>query len=107
MAARLDKPWIEVSQIAVVLRGHMGVFQLADADNTVIYMGYAGGNSLQGLRGEVTQACADHPDACYFRHEITTSYLSRFRELMMVYMHDHGRLPAGNPKISLGRMSPG
>lgn len=106
MATRLDKPWCAVDQVPQLLKGHLGVFQLADAEQQVIYIGYAGGNSTFGLLGEVTQACGALPQAMYFRHEITTSYLSRFRELMMVHIHDHGVAPQENPEIKLGKLSP-
>ncbi len=44
-----------------------------------------------------------------FRYEITTSYLSRYRELLMVHAADHGAIPAGNvdTDLQLGRLSPG
>lgn len=107
MAVRLDKPWLPVADVDAVLKGHLGVFQLADADDQIILIGYAGGKSLFGLKGEVSQAIEQHAEAVAFRVEITSSYLSRFRELMMVHIADHGEPPILNEPITLGRMSPG
>ena len=107
MALRMTKPWHPGDQAQVILKGHMGVFQLADDQQQVRYIGYAGGKSLFGLKGEVTQALDEFTQAKYFRVEITTSYLSRFRELMMVHIADFGAAPQLNPPIKLGRLSPG
>jgi len=107
MGVRLDKPWLEISQVPRTLKGHLGVFQIADAQQQVIYIGYAGGKSQFGLKGAVAAAVAELDTAAYFRHEITSSYMSRFRELMMVHIHDHGGPPLANPPIKLGKLSPG
>ena len=44
----------------------MGVYQLADADGEVIFMSYAGGRSLGGLRGEITRSLAEQAHACKY-----------------------------------------
>ena len=46
------------------------------------------------------------PRACQIRIEITASYLSRYRELLMLHKAYHGELPPENPNIPLGRLSP-
>ncbi len=102
----MQKPWLPVADAGRLLKGHMGVFQLADARQQVVYIGFAGGRSVRGLRGEVTETSQRLEQAEYFRVEITTSYLSRFRELMMAHIHDHGAPPAANPDTRLGRLSP-
>ena len=87
----------------------MGVFELADAKGEVIFIGYAGGRSLFGLRGELGKLLR-HSSATQFRYEITTAYLTRYQELLMLFVADHGRLPAdneGRPLPRLGRLSPG
>jgi hypothetical protein len=107
MAVRLNKPWRELARWEE-LPGHMGVFQLADALGQVIYVGFAGGGSLFGLRGEVAAAAACLPAARSFRVEVTTAYLTRWQELLMVHKADHGLLPSGNDELpGLGRLSPG
>jgi len=106
VAIRLEKPWQELASIDG-LPGHMGVFELADAQGQVIYIGFAGGRSRFGLRGEIAAATARMPNACGFRLEVTTAYLTRWQELLMVHGADYGRLPVGNANVSgLGRLSP-
>ncbi|MCR9258998.1 MAG: hypothetical protein NXH95_04715 [Pseudomonadaceae bacterium] len=110
MAIRLTKPWIPLEEGIAGLRGHLGVFQLADAQQQIVYIGFAGGNSLFGLRGEVTAMSKEIADSAFVRVEITTAYLSRYRELMMIHIADHGILPSANKlnkqPLTLGKMSP-
>ena len=92
-----------------MLRGNLGVFQLADARQNTRYIGYAGGKSLFGLKGEVSEAIERLPEAELVRWEVTTSYLSRYKELLMLHYYDHGELPSDNPPaaaISLGQLRP-
>ncbi len=109
-AVRLDKPWRELDAANVAqLAGELGVYQLADADGRVVRIGYAGGRSLFGLRGELQAALASG-GAAKFRLEVTAQYLSRYEELLMVHMADFGSLPEGNADDAhrrLGRLSPG
>ena len=87
----------------------MGVFELANDDEEVVYVGYAGGRSLFGLRGELGHMLR-HSKATLFRYEVNTAYLTRFQELLMVFVADHGRLPLENHAEDvprLGRLSPG
>ena len=87
----------------------MGVFELADDGGEVVFIGYAGGRSLFGLRGEL-DAMRGRSRASLFRYEVNTAYLTRYQELLMVFVADHGRLPAENDAAGagwLGRLSPG
>jgi hypothetical protein len=100
---------LDMAHIAEV-GGYMGVYQLRSPDGDVVFVGYAGGRSVLGLRGELTDALAAAPArALSFRCEITTSYLSRYQELLMVHVAEHGSLPIDNPEsvADLGRLSPG
>lgn len=111
MSIRLEKPWIELSPEAVkALPGQLGVYQLADAEGRVVYIGYAGGRSLFGLRSELERALAERPaGAVRFRTEVNQQYMSRHQELLMLHVADHGSLPAVNaadPPVRLGRLSP-
>ncbi len=107
---RLEKPWRRLTAETVAdLRGELGVYQLADDGGRVLRIGYAGGRSLFGLKGELGAALAAG-EAAQFRVEVTAQYLSRYEELLMVHKADFGALPPGNAadaRRRLGRLSPG
>ena len=111
MAIRMTKPWVPLAPDAVKkLSGQLGVYQLADAKGHVVFVGFAGGRSLFGLRGEVEKALQDPPSgAAQFRVEVNQQYTTSYQELLMLHVHDHGAVPAGNlgkPLPRLGRLSP-
>ena len=107
----MTKPWIELTAERVrALPGQLGVYQLADAGGAVVYVGFAGGRSLFGLRSELEKALAERPGrATQFRYEVNQQYTSRYQELLMLHVADHGELPLVNradPPPRLGRLSP-
>lgn len=109
MSIRIEKEWLPFTgdQVARV-GGQLGVFELGSSSGAVVYIGVAGGRSLFGLRGELA-SMLDTSEADVFRYEINTAYLTRYRELLMVYMADFGRLPQENKVVDargLGRLSP-
>ena len=111
MSIRMEKPWVEMTPETVkALPGQLGVYQLADAQGRVVYIGYAGGRSLFGLRSELERALRERPGAAArFRIEINQQYMSRHQELLMLHVADHGSLPVINqadPPDRLGRLSP-
>jgi hypothetical protein len=111
MAVRMTKAWVPLTPENVrKLTGQLGAYQLGDASGAVVYIGFAGGRSLFGLRGEVEKALADPPaGATQFRVEVNQQYTTRYQELLMAHVHDHGDVPAGNrgkPLPKLGRLSP-
>lgn len=111
MAIRMTKPWVTLAPDTVkALTGQLGVYELADAAGRVVLIGFAGGRSLFGLRGEVQKALRDPPaGAVQFRVEVNQQYTTRWQELLMVHVHDHGHLPVVNqadPPPRLGRLSP-
>jgi len=107
MGVQLDKPWRDCGDLQT-LPGHMGVFELADSGGVVLFVGYAGGRSLFGLRGEIQAAVAGLPGAARYRYEVTTTYLTRYQELLMAHQAVDGALPPGNGAVAgLGRLSPG
>ena len=106
MPVRMSKDWEPIGHALGRLKGQMGVFELGDANGQVIFIGYAGGKSLHGLRGEVAAKSEELDAARIVRTEVTTAYMTRYRELLMVHQADHGRLPEANPDIKLGRLSP-
>lgn len=111
MAIRMTKAWTPLTAPNVKkLPGQLGVFQLANAAGTVVFIGFAGGRSLFGVRSEVEKALGDPPSgATQFRVEINQQYTTRYQELLMLHVHDHGAVPDGNvgkPLPRLGRLSP-
>ncbi len=107
MAVRLVKPWRPLAGLDPAgLPGQLGVFELGDAAGRVVFIGYAGGRSRFGLRSAITAAAAAVDEASRFRFEVTTAYLSRYHELLMAHVADHGDLPPANPPMTLGRLSP-
>ena len=109
MAIRVAKPWQALTSEAIAtLPGQLGVFEIADERGRVLYIGYAGGRSLFGLRSELGRARARAPDARCFRCEITMQYLTRHQELLMLHVADHGAVPEGNrgEGMRLGKLSP-
>jgi hypothetical protein len=108
---RLDKPWIALTLEAVAaLPGQLGVYQLADEEGRIVYIGFAGGRSAFGLRGELERALSARPaGAALFRYEVNQQYATRHRELLMLHVADQGTLPIANradPPARLGRLSP-
>ncbi len=106
MGIRLSKPWLPLDA-ASRLSGQLGVYQLGDDAGDVLLIAYAGGRSRFGLRGEVENARERVPAATQYRVEITTAYLTRYQELLMLHQADYGTLPTHNdPVPGLGRLSP-
>src|SRR5262245_41368146 len=105
MKLHLDKPWIELTAESVrKLPGQMGVFQLADEAGGVLYIGFAGGKSLFGLRSEIEKRIGS---AARFRYEVNNQYQTRWRELLMLHRAAHGDVPTMNqrePLPKLGRL---
>ena len=111
MSIRLEKPWRELTEAEIDrVGGELGVYQLADGEGRVIRIGYAGGRSLFGLRGELNDQRARHPGPTLrFRFEVTSQYLSRYEELLMIHKADYGALPRENASEQdrrLGRLHP-
>jgi len=104
----IDKPWTPRGHLrAKDLPGTMGVYELGDSSGEIIFVGYAGGRSLFGLRGQLTEHCSgEDPNpvirarTAAYRFEVTTSYLIRRLELLSRFHEDHGRLPVGNEAAS-------
>lgn len=100
----LKKPWEQFDAARwKELSGSMGVYELADAEGEVIYVGYAGGRSRFGLRGKISDHFGrDEPNpvirdrVARFRYEVNSMYYSRWVDLLSRFREDHERLPAGN-----------
>jgi hypothetical protein len=105
----IRSPWTEISEGAVsALHANPGVYEIADASGQTLLIGYAGGKSLFGLRGEVAKHIGD-PRAALFRVEQNMQYISRWKELLMVFRSETGALPVLNPAedgFRLGHLGP-
>jgi hypothetical protein len=112
VSIRLEKPWVDLIDKRVgQLRGELGVYQIGDERGEVVFIGYAGGRSLFGLKSELEGALERYRgQKMRFRVEVTSQYLSRCEELLMIHKHDHGEVPRDNHaerKRKLGRIEPG
>lgn len=109
MAVRLTKAWSSCDAASIdALPGQLGVFELANAQGETLYIGCADAGTLFGLRSAVRERVDLINEAVSFRVEITTAYHSRWRELLMAHVADHGSLPPHNEEVpGLGRLSPG
>ncbi|MEL0048200.1 MAG: hypothetical protein VW867_06110 [Gammaproteobacteria bacterium] len=96
MSIRLNKEWQAAAVATSRLGGSQGVYQLADQAQRIIFIGYAGGKSQFGLKGEVADALQQTPAAEFVRWEVNTAYMSRYKELLMIHLHDYGQLPVAN-----------
>jgi hypothetical protein len=110
MQVRMNKPWTLLTREGLKqLSGQLGVYQIQDAGGRIVFIGYAGGRSLFGLRGELERELASRGPGYGFRCEITMQYMTRYKELLMVHAADHQELPPDNRKWRpprLGRMHP-
>lgn len=111
MAIRMTKPWVALTPENIrKLPGQLGVFQLADEKGDVVFIGFGGGNALFGVRSELERALTERiAGATQFRIEVNQQYTTRYQELLMVHVADHGDVPSGNkgrPLPRLGRLSP-
>ena len=111
MAIRMTKPWAALTAANIKkLPGQLGVYELADDKGDIVFIGFAGGRSLFGVRSEVERAMTEKTaGATQFRVEINQQYTTRYQELLMVHVADHGEVPSGNkggPLPKLGRLSP-
>lgn len=108
MGIRLRKPWQPLTEEAVAeLSGQLGVYEIGDAAGEVARIGFAGGREPFGLRSALA-AELEAATGPLFRYEVNQQYLTRFQELLMVHVADHGCLPPDQPEpdLRLGRLSP-
>jgi hypothetical protein len=108
MELRLSKPWQALTEENVArIPGQLGVFQVADSTGKVQHIGFAGARTLFGLRSALQAELAARPPGSLFRYEVNMQYRSRYRELLMLHLADHGELPAldrATAPVNLGRL---
>jgi hypothetical protein len=106
----LSKVWRDLSEAEIqTVGGELGVYEIGDATGQTLYIGFAGGNSTFGLRGEMKRQLNIVGPGRRFRVEINMQYLSRWDELLAVHEAVHGRLPSmqGSDKPArIGRLHP-
>ena len=108
---QLTKPWIDLAPEAIAaLPAQLGVYQIGDAEGAVVRIGYAGGREPFGMRSalETELAAGTGGPGARFRHELTSGYLTRWEELLMLHQAEHGHLPPGNADrlTPVGRLRP-
>jgi formate dehydrogenase beta subunit len=71
-----------------------GVYQLLDADRTVIYI-----KGAMNLRRELGEQLKTQQKARYFMYEEEPMYTKRESELLQQYLAQHGQMPEGNREL--------
>ena len=99
----LTKPWQNATPENLERTpAALGVYEIGDADGALLYIGFAGGRSRYGLRGEITnrieqsQPHAAASDSARFRYEVNQMYLTRYVELLERELKASGGLPPKN-----------
>lgn len=99
----LAKPWQDASPENLNRTpGALGVYEIGDADGALLYIGFAGGRSRFGLRGEITSRVEQNspntgaPAGARFRYEVNQMYLTRYVELLERELKASGSLPPKN-----------
>lgn len=110
MGIRLEKAWTDLNAEAIAsLPAQLGVYQVADSQGTVLSVGFAGARHLFGMRTALQEELNLHGhQATKFRFEFTSNYRSRWDELLMLHLYDHGQLPSHQQaeESRIGRLSP-
>ncbi|MEZ5229890.1 MAG: hypothetical protein R2710_25475 [Acidimicrobiales bacterium] len=101
----LDRPWRPLDPVTIEsLPAQLGVYEIGDETGAVVKIGYAGGRSTFGMRSALHDELAAGTGT-QFRHEFTHGYLTRFEELLMVHVAEHGDLPSANDqRHDVGRL---
>lgn len=100
----LKKPWETFDPAEwKELSGSYGVYELADAEDTVIFIGYAGSRARFGLRGKIMDHFSEQESnpairgrLAKFRYEVNSMYYSRWIDLLGRFREDYDALPEGN-----------
>ncbi len=110
MGIRLDKPWQPLNDAAIeALPSQLGVYHVADAAGRVLSVGYAGARERFGIQSALEREMQLHGGAAaLFRCEFTSNYRSRWDELLMLHLADHGELPElqRDQAQRVGRLNP-
>lgn len=96
MSIFMTKPWQTSSADELAVAPvQTGVYEIGDADGTVIDIGFAGATEPFGLRSKLEALANEYAiDGMQFRYEINVQYISRYTELVLAHRSRFGELPA-------------
>lgn len=80
-----------------------GVYQLADQDKRIIYIGQSATDVPNRLRQHLARGGCVADNAAYWRYEYSRVPQAREAELLAAYQNHHGQLPACNRATPLQR----
>ncbi len=98
----IRKPWTQPSAETIrAIPAVVGVYEIADAEGNLLYIGQAGGREPFGLRTRIglhfgLDASSDDPNpvlrerAAQFRWEANQQYTTKRLEMLMQYQRDEG-----------------
>lgn len=93
----IRKPWIQPTEDSIrAIPAVVGVYEIADAEGNLLYIGQAGGREPFGLRTRIAlHFGGDDPNAvlreraAQFRWEANQQYTTRRLEMLMQFQRDH------------------
>ena len=93
----IRKPWIRPSRESIrAIPAVVGVYEIADAEGNLLYIGQAGGREPFGLRTRIAlHFGGDDPNAvlrgraAQFRWEANQQYTTKRLEMLMQFQRDH------------------
>ena len=101
--------WTQLTaETARAAGGYLGTYRLRNGEGEIVYIGYAGSRAAFGLRGLLEEHLRSATEPLWFAADITSSYLTRYQELLMLHRFDHGGLPRDNREDvdRIGRLTP-
>ena len=102
----IRKPWTQPTVESIrAIPAVVGVYEIADADGVLLYIGQAGGREPFGLRTRIARHFGgDDPNpvlrerAAQFRWEANQQYTTKRLEMLMQFQRDEGaEWPSAHP----------
>jgi hypothetical protein len=96
VSARMTKPWLEAAPVEVAwIPAVTGVYEIRDANETVLDIGYAGAREPFGLRSAIRAVLEsvleeEGREGLQFRYESHVQYMTRYIELVLAHRALHG-----------------
>jgi hypothetical protein len=101
--------WTRLTTEAARAAGcYLGTYRLRNDQDEIVYIGYAGSRAAFGLRGLLEEHLRSATEPLWFTTDVTSSYLTRYQELLMLHRFEHGGLPRYNRENidRIGRLTP-